>query len=116
MSFPGFDRRPLRPHQLANNAIAFQSAQNKLAEIDVWYAHQAVLMGVTPMSDGLIPISQKPELVAMMTDDMRAVLKNLAHSYQITTDAIVNPTPVTSPTNNPNGSGNDEGLPDPNAA
>ncbi|UXX91343.1 hypothetical protein N7U49_01380 [Streptomyces sp. AD2-2] len=72
-------------------------------------------MGVTPMSDGLIPISQKPELVAMMTDDMRAVLKNLAHSYQITTDAIVNPTPVTSPTNNPNGSGNDEGLPDPNA-
>ncbi|MFF6990151.1 hypothetical protein [Streptomyces sp. NPDC010273] len=103
------------PHQLANNAIAFQSAQNKLAEIDVWYAHQAVLMGVTPMSDGLIPISQKPELVAMMTDDMRAVLKNLAHSYQVTTDAIVNPTPVTSPTNNPDGSGNDEGLPDPNA-
>ncbi|MER7922931.1 hypothetical protein ABTY96_07290 [Streptomyces sp. NPDC096057] len=103
------------PHQLANNAIAFQSAQNKLAEIDVWYAHQAVLMGVTPMSDGLIPISQKPELVAMMTDDMRAVLKSLAHSYQVTTDAIVNPTPVTSPTNNPDGSGNDEGLPDPNA-
>lgn len=103
------------PHQLANNAIAFQSAQNKLGDIDVWYAHQAVLMGVTPMSDGLIPISQKPELVAMMTDDMRAVLKSLAHSYQVTTDAIVNPTPVTSPTNNPDGSGNDEGLPDPNA-
>ncbi|WP_427924626.1 WXG100 family type VII secretion target [Streptomyces sp. cg40] len=95
------------PHQLANNAISFQSAQNKLAEIDVWYAHQAVLMGVTPMSDGLIPISHKPELVAMMTEDMRAVLKNLAHSYQVTSDAVVNPTPVTSPTNNPDGSGND---------
>ncbi|MGW3097931.1 WXG100 family type VII secretion target [Streptomyces sp. NPDC001102] len=91
------------PHQLANNAVSFQSAQNKLAEIDVWYADQARAMGVTPMSDGLIPISQKPELVAMMTEDMRAVLKNLAHSYQVTTDAIVNPTPVTSPTNNPNG-------------
>ncbi|MBK6014467.1 WXG100 family type VII secretion target [Streptomyces sp. MBT53] len=100
------------PHQLANNAISFQSAQNKLAEIDVWYAHQAVLMGVTPMSDGLIPISQKPELVAMMTDDMRAVLKNLAHSYQVTSDAVVNPTPVTSPTNNPDGSGNDGNGPD----
>ncbi|MER7186092.1 WXG100 family type VII secretion target [Streptomyces hyaluromycini] len=103
------------PHQLANNAIAFQSAQNKLAEIDVFYANEAQQMGVTPMSDGLIPISQKPELVAMMTDDMRAVLKNLAHSYQVTTDAIVNPTPVTSPTDNPNGSGDDNGLPDPNS-
>ncbi|MFJ9721787.1 hypothetical protein ACIRP3_03475 [Streptomyces sp. NPDC101209] len=100
------------PHQLANNAVSFQSAQNKLAEIDVWYADQARAMGVTPMSDGLIPISRKPELVAMMTEDMRAVLKNLAHTYQVTTDAIVNPTPVTSPTNNPNGpdgSGDDHG-------
>ncbi|MFG2960349.1 WXG100 family type VII secretion target [Streptomyces sp. NPDC048291] len=102
------------PHQLANNAISFQSAQNLLAEIDSFYADEAQRMGVTPMSDGLIPISQKPELVAMMTDDMRAVLKSLAHSYQVTTDAIVNPTPVTSPTDNPNDSGSDEGLPDPN--
>ncbi|MFF7472446.1 WXG100 family type VII secretion target [Streptomyces sp. NPDC008092] len=102
------------PHQLANNAISFQSAQNLLAEIDTFYANEAQRMGVTPMADGLIPISQKPELVAMMTDDMRAVLKSLAHSYQVTTDAIVNPTPVTSPTDNPNDSGNDDGLPDPN--
>ncbi|GAA4794616.1 WXG100 family type VII secretion target [Streptomyces ziwulingensis] len=94
------------PHQLANNAIAFQSAQNKLAEIDSWYADQAVAMGVTPMADGLIPISRKPELVAMLTEDMRAVLKSLAHSYQVTTDAVVNPTPVTSPAGNP------DGLPD----
>ncbi|MFE0521137.1 WXG100 family type VII secretion target [Streptomyces sp. NPDC058954] len=106
------------PHQLANNAISFQSAQNKLAEIDVWYADQARAMGVTPMSDGLIPISQKPELVAMMTEDMRAVLKNLAHSYQVTTDAIINPTPVTSPTNNPDGpndTGNNDNFPDLNS-
>lgn len=103
------------PHQLANNAIAFQSAQNKLAEIDTWYANQAIAMRVTPMADGLIPISQKPELVAMMNEDMRAVLKSLAHSYQVTTDVIVNPTPVASPTNHPDGSGNDSGLPDPDA-
>ncbi|MFE4630172.1 WXG100 family type VII secretion target [Streptomyces mirabilis] len=103
------------PHQLANNAIAFQSAQNKLKEIDFWYAGQAVAMGVTPMSDGLIPISQKPELVAMMNEDMRAVLKNLAHSYQITTDTIVNPTPVTSPTGSPNDSSGGDGPPDPSA-
>ncbi|MFJ9564791.1 hypothetical protein ACIRQQ_32740 [Streptomyces fuscichromogenes] len=101
------------PHQLANNAISFQSAQSKLAEIDSFYADEAQRMGVTPMSDGLIPISQKPELVAMMTADMRAVLKSLAHSYQVTTDAIVNPTPVTSPTDNPNGSGDDNGISDP---
>ncbi|MFI1561615.1 WXG100 family type VII secretion target [Streptomyces sp. NPDC020490] len=101
------------PHQLANNAISFQSAQNKLAEIDIWYAKQAVAMGVTPMANGLIPISRKPELVAMMNSDMRAVLKSLAHSYQVTTDAIVNPTPVTSPTNNPDGPGNEDGFPGP---
>ncbi|MFD9495438.1 WXG100 family type VII secretion target [Streptomyces sp. NPDC060005] len=98
------------PHQLANNAITLQSAQNKLGEIDSWYADQAIAMGVTPMSNGLIPISQKPELVQMMNEDMRSVLKSLAHTYQVTTDNIVNPVPVNSPANNPNGTG--DGPPD----
>lgn len=100
------------PHQLANNAITLQSARNKLGEIDTWYADQAIAMGVTPMSNGLIPISQKPELVAMMNEDMRSVLKSLAHTYQVTTDTIVNPVPVNSPANNPNGPGTGDGPPD----
>lgn len=101
------------PHQLANNAVTLRSAQSKLGEIDTWYADQAIAMGVTPMSNGLIPISQKPELVQMMNEDMRSVLKSLAHTYQVTTDNIVNPVPVTSPANSPDGPGTGDGPPDP---
>ncbi|MFE2527191.1 WXG100 family type VII secretion target [Streptomyces sp. NPDC059382] len=101
------------PHQLANNAITLRSAQNKIAQIDTWYADQAIAMGVTPMSNGLIPISRKPELVQMMNEDMRSVLKSLAHAYQVTTDAIINPVPVRSPAEHPEGPGTGDGDPGP---
>ncbi|WP_329457205.1 WXG100 family type VII secretion target [Streptomyces sp. NBC_01497] len=94
------------PQQLADNAVNLVNAQNKIVDIDNWYANQAVLMGVTPMDNGLIPISQKPELVKMMSEDMRAVLKSLAGEYQVTIDSVHSPSGVTSPTGNPNGTGN----------
>ncbi|MDI5972868.1 hypothetical protein POF50_026580, partial [Streptomyces sp. SL13] len=88
------------PQQLADNAANLTNAQNKIGEIDAWYANQATLMGVTPMSNGLIPISKKPQLVKMMTNDMRAVLKSLASEYQVTIDTVRSPTPITNPLGN----------------
>ncbi|NUL07438.1 hypothetical protein HRW07_30315 [Streptomyces lunaelactis] len=90
------------PQQLANNAVNLANARNKIVEIDNWYANQARRMGVTQMSNGLVPISQRPQLVAMMTEDMRKVLHNLAGHYQVTIDAIDSPTPVSSPLNGSN--------------
>ncbi|MFF3191387.1 WXG100 family type VII secretion target [Streptomyces misionensis] len=89
------------PQQLADNSINLHNAQVKIADIDSWYANQAVKMGVKPMSNGLIPIHEKPELVEMMTNDMRAVLKSLAGEYQVTIDSVHTPPPVTSPTDSP---------------
>ncbi len=89
------------PQQLANNAVTLRNARLKLAEIDTWYADRAQQLGLTPMSNGLIPISQKPELVRNMTEDMRTVLKSLASHYRFTSDTIVSPQPVPSPVNTP---------------
>ncbi|MGW2692787.1 hypothetical protein [Streptomyces sp. NPDC001296] len=102
------------PQQLADNSVNLYNAQVKISDIDSWYANQAVRMGVKPMSNGLIPIHEKPELVEMMTSDMRAVLKSLAGEYQVTIDSVHTPPPVTSPTNNPNVPDNipDVGNPD----
>ncbi|MFC1408808.1 WXG100 family type VII secretion target [Streptacidiphilus sp. N1-12] len=97
------------PQQLADNAVNLLNAKNKIVEIDNWYANQAIQMGVHPMSNGLIPISQKPQLVQMMTSDMRAVLKSLAGEYQVTIDSVRSPQPITSP-----GDNNPDTIPQPN--
>ncbi|MER7752796.1 WXG100 family type VII secretion target [Kitasatospora sp. NPDC097643] len=89
------------PHQLANNAVTLRNAQLKIVEIDTWYANRAQALGITPMSNGLIPISLRPELVHAMSEDMRVVLKTLASHYQFTSDAIVSPQPVPSPVDGP---------------
>ncbi|MEU7496705.1 hypothetical protein AB0B52_06405 [Streptomyces griseofuscus] len=101
------------PQQLANNSVNLYNAQVKIADIDAWYADQAVKMGVKPMSNGLIPIHEKPQLVEMMTSDMRAVLKSLAGEYQVTIDSVHTPPPVTSPTDGPNVPDNVPDVPEP---
>ncbi|MGM0351666.1 WXG100 family type VII secretion target, partial [Streptomyces sp. Adlamb9] len=101
------------PQQLANNSVNLYNAQVKIADIDAWYADQAVKMGVKPMSNGLIPIHEKPQLVEMMTSDMRAVLKSLAGEYQVTIDSVHTPPPVTSPTDSPDVPDNVPDVPDP---
>ncbi|MCH0567246.1 hypothetical protein [Streptomyces sp. MUM 2J] len=90
------------PQQLANNSVNLHNAKTKVSDIDHWYAHQARLMGVKPASNGLIPVHQRPELIRMMTSDMRAVLKSLVGEYQVTIDSVHTPPPVSSPTNPPN--------------
>ncbi|MCF3961230.1 WXG100 family type VII secretion target [Streptomyces fuscigenes] len=85
------------PQQLADNSVNLLNAQNKIVDIDNWYAHQAVLAGVRPMSNGLIPVSQKPEIVTMMNESMRGVLKSLAGEYQVTIDSVHSPSGVPSP-------------------
>ncbi|MGW2248744.1 hypothetical protein ACWCXH_00865 [Kitasatospora sp. NPDC001660] len=90
------------PQQLADNAANLANAQNLISQIDTWYANQAIAQGVHAMDNGLIPISQKPELVKMMTDDMRKVLKSLASEYQVTIDSVHAPGPITPPVNQPN--------------
>ncbi|MFJ8158968.1 hypothetical protein ACIQ9L_43075, partial [Streptomyces sp. NPDC094468] len=89
------------PQQLANNSVNLYNAQVKISEIDTWYANQAILMGVKPMSNGLIPVHKKPELVEMMNNDMRAVLKSLAGEYQVTIDSVHAPVSISSPIDNP---------------
>ncbi|MEU6174063.1 hypothetical protein ABZ832_19345 [Streptantibioticus parmotrematis] len=101
------------PQQLADNSVNLYNARTKIADIDSWYADQAVKMGVKPMSNGLIPIHEKPQLVDMMTNDMRAVLKSLAGEYQVTIDSVKNPTPVTNPTGNPDVPDDTPNVPDP---
>lgn len=85
------------PQQLADNAVNLLNAQNLISEIDTYYANEAIKSGVTPMSNGLIPISQRPQLVEWMTEDMRTVLKSLAREYQVTIDSVRSPGPVNSP-------------------
>ncbi|MEU8472555.1 WXG100 family type VII secretion target, partial [Streptomyces sp. NPDC029006] len=93
------------------SANALSVAQANIHSIDAWYANQAARLGVKPMANGLMPISQKPELVQMMTDDMRAELKKLASNYAQVSQNLgrVQPKPVVSPTKNPDGTGGGSG-------
>ncbi|MET8948854.1 hypothetical protein ABZX30_36410 [Streptomyces sp. NPDC004542] len=99
------------------SANALAVAQANIHAIDYWYANQAARLGVKPMANGLMPISQKPELVQMMTDDMRAELKKLASNYAQVSQTLgrVQPKPVVSPVKDPGstgGSGGGSGGPD----
>jgi hypothetical protein len=85
------------PQQLADNAVNLLNAQQKISEIDTYYANEAVKSGVTPMDNGLIPISKRPQLVEWMNEDMRAVLKSLAGEYQVTIDSVRSPGGINSP-------------------
>ena len=100
------------PQQLANNSVNLKNAQKLIHDIDNWYSHQAVLMGVQPMSNGLIPVSQKPEIVEMLNHDMRAVLKSLAQDYQVTSSSLVAPDLTPPPTTGNDGGGPPPGLDD----
>ncbi|MFF8880691.1 WXG100 family type VII secretion target, partial [Streptomyces flaveolus] len=94
------------------SANALTVAQANIHAIDVWYANQAIRLGVKAMPNGLIPVSQKPEIVEMMTNDMRAELKKLASNYAQVSQSLsrVQPKPVTAATHEPET--NDPGTPD----
>ncbi|MGW2525013.1 WXG100 family type VII secretion target, partial [Streptomyces sp. NPDC001617] len=79
----------------AGNQLAV--AQANIITIDNWYAQQALKIGIKPMKNGLVPVSQSPKIVQMMTDDMRRVLHTLAGHYSVETRMLnqVSPTGIT---------------------
>ncbi|MER7681712.1 hypothetical protein [Streptomyces sp. NPDC096934] len=106
----GADGATSVPHQLQANAVQLNNAQVAINNINVHYAAEALKAGAAQGSDGAVSVSQKPVIVAMMTDDMRKVLKALASRYQFTSDAIRNPTLLDIKVNGgggPGGSGGD---------
>ncbi|WP_326782885.1 hypothetical protein [Streptomyces sp. NBC_00151] len=85
------------PNQLVANGNSLSQAIALVEAIDSHYANQAKLMGVAVMDNGLIPVSQKPQVVELLNRDMRRVLMDLADHYSITINAIRQPPPVTNP-------------------
>ncbi|MBC9730525.1 WXG100 family type VII secretion target, partial [Streptomyces sp. TRM68367] len=85
----------------AGNNLAV--AQANVTTIDHWYGNQALKIGIIPMANGLIPISQSPQIVQLMTDDLRKVLHTLAGQYSVETRTLdqVSPAPITSPVGGP---------------
>ncbi|MEU3785438.1 hypothetical protein AB0E89_33705, partial [Streptomyces sp900129855] len=81
----------------AGNDLAVAKAN--IQTINHWYAQQALNIGIKPMKNGLIPVSQSPEIVKMMTDDMRTVLHSLAGQYSVETRTLnqVSPSHITPP-------------------
>ncbi|MGH3431427.1 MAG: hypothetical protein ACRDQB_01180, partial [Thermocrispum sp.] len=98
------------PRQLWNNGEYLRWAQNTINQIDYYYAAAAQADGVGAMDNGLIPISQRPEMVEQMTEDMRKVIRLLAADYGMTVSDVVQPDP--SSLMGPDGSGGPPGVDD----
>ncbi|OLR92194.1 hypothetical protein [Actinokineospora bangkokensis] len=98
--------------QLHLNGQQLAWAQHQMEAIDGWYAQQAINAGAPVMDNGLVMVSKKPEIVKMMTDDMRNVISKLAGEYVITIDStpVVDPTQFTGP--GPGGGGDGPDIPD----
>ncbi|HEX3783007.1 MAG TPA: hypothetical protein VHX38_25355 [Pseudonocardiaceae bacterium] len=94
------DMNPV-PQQLWNNGNYLQWAQNTIQEIDSWYATQAIALGHQE-PNGLAQISDLPNFVTAMTDDMRTVIRNLAGNYSLAINSVVVPTPIQSTPPDPN--------------
>ncbi|NEA68936.1 hypothetical protein [Streptomyces sp. SID12488] len=110
------------PKQLTDNGNNLARARVNIHNIDVWYAAEAARLGAGRTSNGLIVVSSKPEVVALMTRDMRTVIRNLAANYKMTIENVIAPTaetPVPEPlpdggggTGDDGGGGGGGGLPD----
>ncbi|MFJ9907452.1 hypothetical protein ACIRVK_31965 [Streptomyces sp. NPDC101152] len=88
------------PQQLANNAQHLREAISKLDDIDVWYANQALKIDPSlKMSNGRVEVHKLPQVVNMMTNDMRQVLTTLAGHYKVTQDSVAQPNMPKNPTN-----------------
>ncbi|MFB9925915.1 hypothetical protein ACFORO_12950 [Amycolatopsis halotolerans] len=70
------------PNNLVNSAAYLKWAQDTIRYIDSYYASQVLAQGSKyHLSDGRAYISQFPEAVEMMTNDMRKVGGQLAQKY-----------------------------------
>ncbi|MET7287434.1 hypothetical protein [Streptomyces sp. NPDC005573] len=90
------------PQQLANNAQHLREAIAKVNDIDIWYAQQAAeLDPELVMDNGQVRVSASPQIVKMMSDDMRQVLIALASRYELNKDSIRQPHSPSNPNNAP---------------
>ncbi|WP_329069070.1 hypothetical protein [Amycolatopsis sp. NBC_01480] len=83
------------PTQLVNSAAYLQWAQNTLRYIDSYYAQQVIERGKV-LNDGRAYISQFPDAVEMMTNDMRKVGDQLSgkyHSFSTASNTSSTPPP-----------------------
>jgi uncharacterized protein YukE len=104
------------PQQLANNAQHLREAISKLQDIDAWYAQQALKIDPSlTMSNGQVEVHKLPQVVNMMTNDMRQVLTTLAGHYKVTQDSVAQPNMPKDPTNNNSSSPNIPNYQNPNS-
>ncbi|MBY8886059.1 WXG100 family type VII secretion target [Streptomyces sp. PTM05] len=103
------------PQQLANNAQNLRMAIDKINDINTWYANQALKINPhLKMPNGLVEVHKIPQIVTMMSNDMRQVLTTLSNHYTVSKDSVAQPSSPNNPNNaRPNVS--DFGIGDPNA-
>ncbi|MFI7119455.1 hypothetical protein [Amycolatopsis sp. NPDC049868] len=80
---PPFGGSGSLPQSIVDAGNKLNAAQYQLEKIDLWYAEQAVKLGAPKMANGLIQVSAKPEVVKLLDQDMRKVIKDLAGEYSV---------------------------------
>ncbi|WP_405098373.1 hypothetical protein [Micromonospora sp. NBC_01412] len=100
--------RPV-PEGLLDAAVKLDTAIAKVKAIDNHYAGAARSAGAS-VHDGLVHVSEKPEVVDMMTRDMKRVIKELAAGYELR-HSVLKPAPVTNFNPMGGGPGGGAGLP-----
>jgi hypothetical protein len=98
------------PQQLMDTGNQLATSRNNVISIDNWYAQQAINQGIGAMTSGtgkgLIPVSQDPQLVTMMNNDMyNYAMKPLVAKYQTTERNLYNPTSAAPNTGSGSGNG-----------
>ncbi|MEV0052198.1 hypothetical protein AB0H34_17020 [Saccharopolyspora shandongensis] len=81
------------PSQLWTSGNYLQWAKDTIDWIDGYYASWVATNG-TKMGNGLARISDYPELVTQMGDDMKKVVRILAGQYILNTDKVTPPNPA----------------------
>ncbi|MET9631665.1 hypothetical protein ABZX92_29800, partial [Lentzea sp. NPDC006480] len=81
------------PAQLWSSGNYLEWAQKAIAATDSYYAAYIASVGVT-MANGLVRISDFPELVAQMTEDMKKIVRILVQQYVMNTNSVTPPDPA----------------------
>ncbi|GAA3558630.1 hypothetical protein GCM10022222_47720 [Amycolatopsis ultiminotia] len=102
------------PNNLVNAAAYLQWAQDTIRYIDRYYAAQVIARG-KQLDDGRAYISQYPDAVEMMTNDMRKVAGQLSQKYNTVhvNEGKTTPPPTPGPGDGGTGGGDGPDLPDP---
>ncbi|WP_157751929.1 hypothetical protein [Actinoplanes derwentensis] len=87
---------------LVDAANKLDSAQKTLNAIDVFHAQQAVTAGAGNNSDGTVTVSSRPEIVALLNDDMGKVFSALQQDYKNTQTKIRTASGALDPVSQPN--------------